>query len=111
MQALQIWGSKWADLTSEQAHPGVVLWMWATFFLDRQRLPQRRVLIRLDYPALSRGGSRNWLLIERGDAEICEKYPGGDEDLIVVVNDPVASPAGTWARLAGATPCDHRRSS
>ena len=89
MQALQIWGSKWADLTPEQAHPGVVLWMWATFFLDRQRLPQRRVLIRFDYPALSRGGSRNWLLIERGDAEICEKYPGGYEDLIVVVNDPV----------------------
>ncbi len=25
MQALQIWGSKWADLTPEQAHPGVVL--------------------------------------------------------------------------------------
>ena len=89
MQALQIWGSKWADLTPEQAHPGVVLWMWATSFLDRQRLPQRRVLIRFDYPALSRGGSRNWLLIERGDAEICEKYPGGHEDLIVVVNDPV----------------------
>jgi hypothetical protein len=82
-------GLEVGDLTPEQAHPGVVLWMWATFFLDRQRLPQRRVLIRFDYPALSRGGSRNWLLIERGDAEMCEKYPGGDEDLIVVVNDPV----------------------
>ena len=40
MRALQHWGSKWADLTPEQAHPGVVLWMWATFFLDRERLPQ-----------------------------------------------------------------------
>jgi hypothetical protein len=30
------------------------------------------------------------LLIERGDAEICEKYPGGEEELVVVVNDPVA---------------------
>jgi hypothetical protein len=35
-------------------------------------------------------GSRSWLLIERGDAEICEKHPGGDEDLVVVVSDPVA---------------------
>jgi hypothetical protein len=26
----------------------------------------------------------------KGDAEICEKYPGGEEDLVVVVNDPVA---------------------
>lgn len=88
--ALQQWGSRWADLTPKQAHPGVVLWMWATFFLDRDRLPQRRVLVRFDYPTLSGPGSRNWLLIERGDAEICEKYPGGEEHLVVVVHDPVA---------------------
>jgi hypothetical protein len=48
------------------------------------------VLVRFDYPALSGPGSRGWLLIERGDAEICEKYPGGEEHLVVVVNDPVA---------------------
>lgn len=90
MGALQRWGSKWADLTPEQAHPGVVLWMWATFYLDHDRLPQQRVLVRFDYPTLSRPGSRCWLLIERGDAEICEKYPGGEEHLIVIVNDPVA---------------------
>lgn len=64
--------------------------MWATFFLDRDRLPQRRVLVQFDYPTLSGPGSRNWLLIERGDAEICEKYPGGEEHLVVVVHDPVA---------------------
>ena len=90
MVALQHWGSKWADLTPQQAHPGVVLWMWATFFLDGDRLPRRRRLVRFDYPTLSGPGSRSWLLIERGDAEICEKYPGGDEDLVVVVHDPVA---------------------
>jgi DNA-binding HxlR family transcriptional regulator len=90
MGALQRWGSKWAELTPEQAHPGVVLWMWATFFLDRERMPQQRVLVRFDYPTLSGPGSRSWLLIERGDAEICEKYPGGEEHLVVVVNDPVA---------------------
>jgi DNA-binding HxlR family transcriptional regulator len=91
MVALQHWGSKWADLTPEQAHPGVVLWMWATFFLERDRLPQRRrVLVRFDYPTLSGPGSRCWLLIEKGEAEICEKSPGGEEDLVVVVNEPVA---------------------
>ena len=88
--ALQHWGSRWADLTPERAHPGVVLWMWATFYLDRDRLPQRRALIRFGYPTLSGPGSRNWMLIERGDAEICEKYPGGEEHLVVVVHDPVA---------------------
>jgi hypothetical protein len=30
------------------------------------------------------------LLIEGGDAELCERHPGGEEDLVVVVNDPLA---------------------
>ena len=88
MSALQEWGTKWAELTPEQAHPGVVLWAWATFYLDRDRLPQRRVLVGFDYPTVD-GGRRGWLLIERGDAEICEKYPGGEEELVVVVHEPV----------------------
>jgi DNA-binding HxlR family transcriptional regulator len=90
MRVLQRWGSRWAELTPEQAHPGVVLWMWATFFLERARLPKRRALVRFDYPTLTGPGSRSWLLVERGDAEICETYPGGEEDLVVVVNEPVA---------------------
>jgi hypothetical protein len=64
--------------------------MWVTFYLDRDRLPWRRVLVRFDYPTLSGPGSRGWLLIERGDAEVCEKHPGGEEDLVVLVTDPVA---------------------
>jgi DNA-binding HxlR family transcriptional regulator len=90
MLALQRWGSKWVELTPEQAHPGVVLWAWATLYLVRERLPQQRVLVRFDYPSLSGPGSRSWLLIEKGDAEICETYPGGEEHLFVTVHDPVA---------------------
>jgi DNA-binding HxlR family transcriptional regulator len=110
MVALQHWGSKWAELTPEQAHPGVVLWMWATFFLDRDRLPRRRALIRFDYPTLSGPGSRSWLLVERGDAEICEKYPGGEELLVVVVNDPVAFARWHLGEIRWVTPCRPRRS-
>lgn len=90
MLALQHWGSTWAELTPEHAHPGVVLWTWVTAYLDHERLPQRRVLVRFDYPTLSGPGSRGWLLIEHGDAEICDRSPGGEEDLVVVVSDPVA---------------------
>jgi DNA-binding HxlR family transcriptional regulator len=89
MLALQRWGSTWAELTPEQAHPGVVLWAWATLYLVRERLPRRRVLVRFDYPTLSGPGSRSWLLIEKGDAEICETYPGGEEHVFVTVHDPV----------------------
>jgi hypothetical protein len=48
------------------------------------------VLVRFEYPTLPGSGRRSWLLIERGDAEYCLKYPGGEEELIVVVNDPLA---------------------
>jgi hypothetical protein len=58
--------------------------------LARDRLPQRRTLVRFDYPTLSGPGSRGWLLVERGDGEICETYPGGEEDLVVVVHEPLA---------------------
>lgn len=88
----------------------MVLWVWANFFLDRDRLPRRRVLVRFEYPTLPGAGRRSWLLIERGDAEYCLKYPGGEEELIVVVNDPWRSPAGTLDRSSGVTPCAPGRS-
>jgi DNA-binding HxlR family transcriptional regulator len=90
MLALERWGRRWAELKPEHAHPGVVLWVWANFFLDRDRLPWRRVVVRFDYPTLPESARRSWLLIERGDAEYCLKHPGGDEELIVVVHDPLA---------------------
>lgn len=90
MLALQNWGRKWAELKPEHAHPGVVLWVWVTFWLDRARLPRRRVVVRFEYPTLPASARKSWLLIERGDAEYCLKYPGGKEELIVVVNDPLA---------------------
>jgi DNA-binding HxlR family transcriptional regulator len=90
MLALERWGRKWAELQPEHAHPGVVLWVWANFFLDRARLPRRRVLVRFDYPTLPESARRSWLLIQHGDAEYCLTHPGGEEELTVVVNDPLA---------------------
>jgi DNA-binding HxlR family transcriptional regulator len=52
MLALHDWGSKWAELKPEHAHPGVVLWAWVTFWLDHDRLPRRRVVVRFDYPTV-----------------------------------------------------------
>jgi DNA-binding HxlR family transcriptional regulator len=90
MVAIQNWGRKWAELKPEQAHPGVVLWVWVRFWLDRDRLPRRRVVVRFEYPTLPAAARQSWLLIERGDAEYCLKYPGGEEELVVVIHDPVA---------------------
>lgn len=48
------------------------------------------MLVRFEYPTLTGTGRRGWLLIQHGDAEVCEKFPGGEEDLVVLVHDPVA---------------------
>ena len=90
MLVLERWGRKWAELKPEHAHPGVVLWVWANLFLDRDRLPPGRVVVRFEYPTLAGSARRGWLLTERGDAEYCLKHPGAEEQLIVVVNDPLA---------------------
>jgi hypothetical protein len=47
-------------------------------------------VVRFEYPTLPGPARRSWLLIERGDAEYCLKYPGGEEELVVVINDPLA---------------------
>ena len=72
--------------------------------LRRDRLPDRRVVIRFDFlvrrsasrdlstearSAKVEGGTgrphreRYWLLIELGDTEICKTYTGVDEDLYI----------------------------
>lgn len=90
MLALQDWGLKWVELTPEHAHPGVVLWSWVTGYVNAERLPRRRVLIRFEFPTIQGPGRRGWVLVEGGQAEICEKNPGFEEDLVVTVNDPLA---------------------
>ncbi len=88
--AIGVWGEKWLELEPEHAHPAVVLWSWSTTYLRRERLPSGRALVRFEFPRWAGRGRRAWLLVEHGDAEICEKDPGFDEDVIVAVEDTVA---------------------
>ena len=111
MLALQHWGSKWADLTPEQAHPGVVLWMWATFFLDRERLPQRRVLVRFDYPTLSGPAAAVGCSSSGATPRSARSTPVARNIWSSSSMTRLPSPAGTWARSDGVTPCDPGRSS
>ncbi len=105
------WGARWLEIAPENLDPFVALWSMCNA-LRRDRLPDRRVVIRFDFigrpPAFaarsrpgaasarsrlsspvqteaSGGGRREryWLLIELGDTEICKTNPGLDEDLYV----------------------------
>jgi DNA-binding HxlR family transcriptional regulator len=80
-QLLGEWGAAWLEIAPQHLDPFVALWSMCNA-LQRDRLPDRRVVIRLDFTRGQRH-ERYWLLIEHGDAEICKEYPGLDEDLYV----------------------------
>lgn len=87
VQALGDWGARWLELAPATASPDVVLWSWATAYLQRARLPAGRVVVRFEFPDQPPPRRRLWLLVDDGDAEVCHKHPGFDEDLVVVVDD------------------------
>ncbi|MFW6034250.1 MAG: FAD-binding protein [bacterium] len=89
LQALSSWAQEWMDVTAVDADPDVVLWSWCQSFLRRDRLPDRRVVVRFELPPQHRP-PRVWLLIERQDAELCGFDPGFGDDLVVHVRDPLA---------------------
>jgi hypothetical protein len=75
------WGARWLEIAPEHLDPFVALWSMCNA-LRRDRLPDRRVVIRFEFTGRPRT-ELYWLLIEHGETEICKKYPGLDEDLHV----------------------------
>src|SRR5262245_61041824 len=65
------WGARWLEIAPEHLDPFVALWSMSNA-LRRDRLPNRRVVIRFERPHRE----RYWLLIELGDTEICKTDPG-----------------------------------
>ena len=80
-QVLGEWGVRWLEIAPEHLDPFVALWSMC-HALRRDRLPDRRIVIRFDFTGRARR-ERYWLLIELGDTEICKTYPGLDEDLYI----------------------------
>jgi DNA-binding HxlR family transcriptional regulator len=75
------WGARWLEIAPENLDPFVALWSMCNA-LHRDRLPGRRVVVRFDFTG-RRSPERYWLLIDRGEPEICKTYPGLDEDLYI----------------------------
>jgi DNA-binding HxlR family transcriptional regulator len=80
-RSLGDWGAHWLEIAPEHLDPFVALWSMCKA-LRRDRLPGGRVVIRFDFTGRPRH-ERYWLIIERGDTEICKEYPGLDEDLYI----------------------------
>jgi hypothetical protein len=60
------------------------LWVWCQVQLDRDALPDERIVVAFTFPDERAGNRRFWLLIEGGDAEVCVTDPGGEAAAEVV---------------------------
>ena len=83
-ETLGEWGARWLEIAPEDLDPYVALWSMCNA-LRRDQLPDRRVVVRLDFTGF-RAHERYWLLLEHGEAEICKTYPGLDEDLYITAD-------------------------
>lgn len=89
LNALGDWAQRWMEVTPEHADPDSVLWSWCHGFLRRDRLPERRVVVRFEFD-ISRGRRlRLWLVLEHGEGEICSFDPGFGDDLVVEIEEPL----------------------
>jgi DNA-binding HxlR family transcriptional regulator len=78
------WGARWLEIAPVNLDPFVALWSMCNA-LRRDRLPDRRIVIRFDFTGRARR-ERYWLIIELGDTEICKTYPAHDEDLSITAD-------------------------
>lgn len=84
IEALGHWGERWLEVTTEHTDPGFVLWSWARYYIDVDKLPSSRTLVEFTFPEEPPTNRRYWLLAEGGSAELCYAHPGGDPDVFVV---------------------------
>ncbi|MFD4422966.1 winged helix-turn-helix transcriptional regulator [Agromyces sp. NPDC058484] len=102
-ESLGEWGARWLEIAPENLDPFVALWSMCNA-LRPDRLPARRVVVRLDFVGF-RPYERYWLLLEHRQAEICKTYTGLDEDLFITADAEafVKWHAGrlSWAEATG----------
>jgi DNA-binding HxlR family transcriptional regulator len=77
------WGERWTELAPEHTDPGVVPHSWWTSYLNYDRLPGSRVVVRFDFPDQPVKGNQHWFIFNKEDSEVCRTDPGFDLDLVV----------------------------
>ena len=78
-ETLGEWGARWLEIAPENLDPYVALWSMCNA-LRRDRLPDQRLVIRLDFTGF-RPHERYWLLLEHREAEICDVFRSGRRSL------------------------------
>lgn len=83
IDALSDWGERWVEIGPEHTDPGFALWAWCEVQLDRDALPDHRVVVAFTFPDRPVGSRHYWLLVEDRDAQVCYLDPGDEPGLLV----------------------------
>ncbi len=87
---LGLWGLKWAKsrLTQEDYDPQLLMWDIRRR-IDVSEFPDRRVVISFMFQDMPSSRRAYWLVVDRGEVDLCVKYPGFDVDLAFVTTSKV----------------------
>jgi DNA-binding HxlR family transcriptional regulator len=82
---LGLWGLKWARsrLTSDDYDPQLLMWDIRRR-IDVSGFPDRRVVINFMFQDMPSSKRAYWLVVDRGEVDLCIKFPGFDVDLTFV---------------------------
>jgi DNA-binding HxlR family transcriptional regulator len=87
---LGLWGLKWARsrLTPEDYDPQLLMWDMRRR-IEVSGFPEGRVGISFMFQDMPSSKRAFWLIVDRGDVDLCVKYPGFDVDLAFMTTSKV----------------------
>jgi DNA-binding HxlR family transcriptional regulator len=83
IHAMGIWGERWLDITPQHADPLYFLNSWMNVYLNRDALPDDRVVARFEFSDQPKKVRRIWAIFDKEYPEVCSDDPGYPEDLII----------------------------
>jgi DNA-binding HxlR family transcriptional regulator len=89
IEGLGVWGQRWSHGRASAQNLDVQLLMWdMRRRVAVDRLPDRRLVVRFDYRGVpaGRGPATAWLVLDRGEVDVCLTDPGFAVDLVVVAD-------------------------
>ncbi len=83
--ALGHWGARWIGgrLKRAELDAGLLMWDMRRFARVAEIPADRRIVIQFDMPDARRGERAWWLVVERGEVDLCRDDPGHELTLIV----------------------------
>lgn len=99
VMGLGIWGSRWVEsqLSLQKLDPTLLMWDMRRRLVP-DPLPPRRCTIQFHYPELPAAKQNYWLVVDKGEVDLCYYDPGFEVDLMV--HSPLRTMTAVWMGVA-----------